>query len=421
MLANLTVPVAGLVDAAMLGHLDDIRFLAGVALGAVVFDYVFWTFGFLRMATTGLTAQATGRRDAVEQHRILQRSLVLAAGAGFAILLLRGPLAHLAFGLLSGDPGTEAAGLDYVLARIWGAPAALANFAFLGWFLGREESRIALAMTAVANVVNVVLNYVFILRLGWAAEGAGWATMASQYAMLAVAVACYLPRRGGVGWSWGEVLDGQRWRAMFSLQADILVRTLCLVSSFALFTDISARLGAEVLAANALLLRIVTLAAFMIDGAAFAVESLAGIFLGAGNRSALRRLLRLALLTGAAFAALFVVPMALAPEPVLGLLTSHGDVVQRGASYALWLVPVLLVGSAAYIYDGLFLGLTAGRTLRNSMLVSAVGVFLPLAWLALRAGDPHLLWGALAAFMVARTATLAWASRRLGMEDAGHA
>lgn len=412
-LANVTVPLVGLVDAAMLGHLDEIRFLAGVALGAIVFDYVFWTFGFLRMATTGLVAQAVGRRDEEEMQRILQRSIFIALIAGFAVLALRGPLGDLAFTLFSGDPGTESAGRDYYDARVLGAPAALVNFVFLGWFLGREESRVAMVMTVVANVANLALDAWFILGLGWAARGAGLATMASQYLMLAVALAFYWRRRHGADWNLRRILHFERFRAMFGLQRDILVRTLCLVSAFAVFTDFSARLGTETLAANALLLKIVTLAAFFIDGAAFAVESLAGIFHGEGDRRRLRRLVRLSLQAGLFFATLFAGVMVVAPRLVLGTLTVHADVIALGASYRFWLVPVLLFGSMAYIYDGLFLGLTAGRALRNAMLASAGVVFLPAALTALHFESADALWAALAAFMVARVVTLGWASRRL--------
>ncbi|MCG8461160.1 MAG: MATE family efflux transporter [Holophagales bacterium] len=412
-LANVTVPLVGLVDAAMLGHLDDIRFLAGVALGALVFDYVFWTFAFLRMATTGLTAQASGRRDPAEMHRVLQRSVVLALGAGFLLLALRVPIGNLAFGLLSGDPGAEAAGLDYYRARVLGAPAALASFVFLGWFLGREESRVAMILTAAANLVNIALNYVFILRLGWAAEGAGLATMVSQYLMLALALAFYWPRRQGADWSLGSIFDPRAYRSMFVLQVDILVRTLFLVSAFALFTDFSARLGTAILAANTLLLRILNFAAFFIDGAAFATESLAGVFHGAGQGEMLRRLVRLALGTGLAFGALFAALVAGAPGTVLAWLTSHAEVVALGTEYRLWMIPVLLLGSLSYIYDGLFLGLTAGRVLRNAMIVSALGAFLPASLWALHQRDPHLLWAALAIFMLARVLTLGRAARHL--------
>lgn len=411
-LANLTVPLAGLIDAAILGHLDRIEFLAGVALGSIVFDYVFWSFGFLRMATTGMTAQSHGRGDPQAAERVLRRALILAAASGTVIVLFRGPLADLAFGLLSGAPETEAAGRAYYGARIWGAPAALLNLCFLGWFLGREESRIALYMTAAANLANIALDYLFILEFGWAAEGAGLATMASQYLQLAVALVFFLPRRTGAGWDWARLLDRDKLAKMFRLQRDILFRTLLLVSAIAVFTDASARLGTDVLAANTLLLRLFTVAAYLIDGVAYAVESLAGVLYGADERGLLRRMIRWAMLVAVGFALLFVAPLLVAPSFTLGLLTSHEDIVRLGAAYSPWLVPVLVIGALAFVYDGLFLGLTAGKTLRNSMILSA-GLYLPCALWAVHQQSAHLLWASFALFMVARTVTLGWADRHL--------
>ncbi len=423
-LTNLTVPMAGLVDTALLGHLADIRFLAGTALASLIFDYVYWSFGFLRMGTTGTTAQCVGRGDTDEAYRVLYRSLLVAAGVGVLLLVAQTAVRELAFLLLSGDAPVEAAGRDYFDARIWGAPATLANFAFLGWYLGREESGRALAMSATANLVNVALNGVFIVGMGLAAFGAGLATMLSQYAQLAVALLLFArarhrdeaARTAGrpalPGWD-RAVLDRTRFAELARLNRDILVRTLCLVTSFALFTNFSSLLGTAVLAANAILLRLFELAAYAVDGAAFATESLAGIFRGAGRRADLLRLTRLALAVGALFAAAFMAALLLAPGPLLGLLTSHADIAARARHDLPWLAVVVVVGSAAFVYDGLFLGLTAGRALRGSMLLSTLAVFVPLAVGALLLGSNALLWLALSLFMVARAATLAWASRGL--------
>ena len=403
-LANVTVPLVGLVDTAMLGHLDDIRFLAGVALGAIIFDYIFWTMGFLRMATTGLTAQAVGRREPVEAERVLRRSIGIALAAGAVLLLVREPLADFAFGLLSGDAGTEAAGREYFFARLWGAPAALVNLAFLGWFLGREESRVALVMTVVANTANLVLDYVFILRWGWNAAGAGYAGAAGQYLMATVAVIFYLRRRRPVG-SWADLWRKETVRQLFSLNRDIIIRTLCLGTAFALFTDFSSGIGTDVLAANTLHLRILALFAFFVDGIAFAVESLAGIFHGEKRYGTLDRLMRLALWSGVFTAAGFAFAVCLAPDLIFGLLTSHDDVVTLAASYRGWLIPVLLLGSVAYVLDGLFIGLTAGRELRNAMVLS-FAAFLPAALWGVHTASAHWLWAGLACFMAARVLTL---------------
>ncbi len=412
-LSNVTVPLVGLVDTAMLGHLPDIRFLAGVALGSILFDYVYWTFGFLRMGTTGTTAQALGRGEDDEVFRVLYRSLVLALAIAGAVLALQWPIRELGFSLLSGETGVEAAGRDYFNARIWGAPATLCTFVMVGWFLGREESRRVLLLTIVGNVANIALNYVFIIRLQMAARGAGLATMVSQYLMFAVALMLFLRMRRSTPWHRREVLDRGKLSELFRLNRDILIRTLCLVSTFAAFVNFSSVVGTTILAANSILLRLLSVASYLIDGAAFASESLAGIFLGRKDLAALRRVFRMALVTGFGFAVLFLAVVFVSPRGVTGLLTSHEVVIAETVRYAWWLIPTLLFGSLAYMYDGLFLGLTEGRTLRNSMLACTLLVFLPIAMIAAHRGSNDLLWLSMAVFMAARTATLGIAGRRM--------
>jgi MATE family multidrug resistance protein len=249
-LSNVTVPLVGLVDTAMLGHLADIRFLAGVALGTILFDYVYWSFGFLRMGTTGTTAQAVGRGDRREVYLVLYRSLSLAIVIAGAILILQWPLRELGFGLLSGEAGVEAAGRDYFDARVWGAPATLCNFVLMGWFLGRAESRHVLVMTIAGNLANIALNYLFIVRMGLAAYGAGLATSFAQYGMLAVGLWLFRLQGGAERWVWRDVLDRTRMTSLFRLNLDILIRTMLLVSSFAVFINFSSLLGTTLLAAN---------------------------------------------------------------------------------------------------------------------------------------------------------------------------
>lgn len=408
-LANLTVPLASLVDLAMLGHLDDIRHLAGVALGGVVFDYVYWNLGVLRMATTGLTAQAVGRQDHAESSRVLARAALAGGIFGLVLVVAQTPLALAAFGLLGGSAEVEASGRAYFDARIWGAPATLINLALLGWFLGRAEGRVVLLMTAIGNLANLGLDYLFIIRWDMEAHGAGLATALSQYLTLAVAAALLLGRHTRMG-GWRRVFDPDATRAMLRLSGDITVRTVCLTSVFALFTNWSAWLGTGVLAANAILLRVVSTAAYLVDGAAFATETLAGMAQGRAHRGALRRLLRLSLITGVAFELAVALAVVAAPFALLGLLTSHQDVVARAAADRWWLLPVMLPAAFAYIYDGFFLGLTAGRVLRDTMLVSLAIFALP-AWLAARTGSNTGLWLALAIFMAARSWLLYRATR----------
>ncbi len=407
------MPLAGLVDTAMLGHLADLSQLAGAALAAVIFDTIYWSTGFLRMATAGLTAQAVGAADRVETHRTLHRALTLALAIAAGLLLLQWPLRELGFLALGGTAGVESAGRDYFDARIWGAPATLVNFAAIGWLLGRERSGSVLWMTLTANVTNVAFNWLLIVRLGLGARGAGLATMLSQYAMLLVAVAIWARLGEREPWSMRAVLDRAALARLFRLNRDIFLRTFLLVACFASFTNFSSLLGTVALAANTILLRLFYLAAYAIDGAALATESLSGIFRGARDLPRLRRLIRLALWTGLAFGGVYLATFFAAPLGWLRLLTDHEDVVRYAAWFSPWLVPVLALGSLAFVYDGVFIGLTEARALRNSMLISAAGVYLPIALVATRLGSNQGLWLALAALMAARALTLGLACRNL--------
>ena len=412
-MATVSVPLAGLVDTAILGHLEDIRFLAGVALGSIVFDYVYWTFGFLRMGTTGTTAQAMGGGNIKAVYLTLYRGLFLALSIGTALVVLQVPIRIGGFAVLSGAEGVEAAGVAYFNARVWGAPATLCSFVLIGWFLGREESGRVLLITVAANVSNILLDYVFVLGLGLAAFGAGLATMISQYLAVAIGLFLFWKSRESRPWVWGEILDRHGLTSLMRLNRDILFRTLGLITALSLFTNFSSVLGTTVLAANAILLRVQYLASYFIDGAAFATESLAGTFRGRGDPKGLLKLLRLSLVVGFACALGFVVLVVIAPGFLYPLLTSHQEVVEVATRFGYWLIPVLLFGSAAYIYDGFFLGLTEGRVLRNSMLFSTIVIFGSVAWVAVVRGDNHILWLSMTLWMASRAVTLSWASRSL--------
>ena len=409
-LSNLMVPLAGLIDTAFLGHLDNIRHLAGVSLATVLFNYIYWSFGFLRMGTTGTTAQAMGRGDRQETLTIGLRNGLLALGLGVVILVLQQPLQTLGFALLSATPGVEASGRIYFQAMIWGAPATLLNYVLLGWFLGQAQGRQVLLLSLVGNGANIVLDYWLIYRWGWESLGAGAATAASQYLMLLVGLGLVSRQvsRQDVGAIAPRLLNPAALRQTFGLNRDILVRTFALVSTFALFTNLSSALGTVVLATNAVLLQVVSLAAYFIDGLAFATESMAGLFHGQGSQAQLATLVKLAGTVSLGLGLAFALVFNLFPQALFGLLTSHRDVLDQIVQYVIWLLPVLGFGSVAYMLDGYFLGLTAGRMLRQSSLTASLVGFGPMAIAAWQLQSSHLLWFALTLFMAARTLTLGW-------------
>ncbi len=409
-LSNLMVPLASLVDTAFLGHLSEIHYLGGVALATILFNYLYWSFGFLRMGTTGLTAQAVGRGEAEDLWLLLWRSGGIAIALSTAILLLQWPIRELGFALLNATATVQASGIAFFQGRIWGAPAVLLNFVLLGWFLGQGQGRRVLVLAAIANGGNILLDYVFVVRFGWASFGAGLATALSQYLALVVGLGFVIQQwRSQQDQSW-QALQGKLWhwpdlRALFALNRDILIRTFALVTAFSLFTNFSSGFGETVLAANTLLLQVISLAAYFIDGFAFTAETFAGQFAADPTPQRRQQLLQLglglSLFCGLGFGLLF-----LAMPRLFELLTHHQSVLDTVGQYSIWLLPVLGIGSIAYLLDGYFLGLTAGPILRNASLISTGVFFLPLGIAAVQQNSPTLLWLAMSSLMLGRTLTL---------------
>lgn len=411
-LSNLLVPIAGLLDMAFLGHLAEIQHLAGVALATVLFNYLYWTFGFLRMSTTGLTAQAVGREDEAEALLIGLRHGILALLLGGVILLLQVPLRQLGFAMLSASPEVEAAGQAFYNALIWGAPATLINFVIIGWLLGRSQSSSVLILTAINSIVTGLLDYGFIVRLGWASTGAGLSTAISQYLTLGagLVIISQTLQLKQLSSGMSQLWDMSALKTVFMLNRDITIRTFVLISTFAVFTNLGSAFGAIPLSANALLLQVVTLAAYFIDGIAFATETFAGLFHGQGSDRSLKHSLNqlvqwaggLSLLVGLLFAIAFMSY----PDVLFGRLTVHTEVLVYLKQYVFWLLPVLGFGSIAYLLDGYFLGLTQGKILRQAMLQSVLIGFAPIALLAWYWQSNHGLWLALSVFMVMRSLSL---------------
>ncbi|MGF2033822.1 MAG: guanitoxin biosynthesis MATE family efflux transporter GntT [Nostoc sp. CmiVER01] len=408
-LSNLMVPLAGLIDVMFLGHLTEIRHLAGVALATILFNYIYWTFGFLRMGTTGMVAQAIGRKDNQSAVLIGLQHGILALILGLAILIFQQPLQILGFAILSATPEVKSSGVDFYNALVWGAPATLINFVLIGWFLGQAQSSKVLLLSAISNFTNVLLDYLFIVQWGWASKGAGLATATSQYLMLIVGILLYCQTISfkQIQALIRELFNLSVLKSALMLNGEIIIRTFALISTMAMFSNLSSMLGTEILAANTLLIQVVSLAAYFIDGLAFATESLAGIFQGSGNITSLKKLLQTSVVSSLVIGLMFATAFILAPESLLRLLTNHTEIINHLRSYIPWLLPVLGFGSVAYALDGYFLGLTQGHILRQAMLTATVIGFIPSAITAWYFHNSHLLWLSMSLFMAARTITLA--------------
>lgn len=413
-LSNFSSPLASLIDIAFLGHLPSILPLAGVALGTMIFDYVYWSFGFLRMGTTGVTAIAFGRRDGNELAAILYRTILIALVSGSVLVLLSQPINWLAFALLQSEAAVEAQAMQYFFARIWGAPFALAGFAILGWLLGQQRPRLVMAYAFILHGLNVFFDWYFIYRLNWGAAGAGYATMVAEcIACLAGLVFVWMVNRGVPDFHSALVCDWPKMKNLLKLNIDILIRTFCLISAFSLFTAFSANFGPVILAANTILIRLLNSAAYFLDGFAFALESIAGEAYGAGNHPVLRKSFRHATLYSFGTALIICAVYFFFPLTVLGVLTDHQAVIDQCMQTMGFMILILCFSNFAYVLDGLFIGLARGPILRNASVITTVFGFLPLALFAVYSESPQFLWWAMFLFTLFRLVTLGVPAWRL--------
>ena len=407
-LSNLTIPLLGLVDTAVVGHLNSPHYLGAVAVGGLIFSFIYWGFGFLRMGTTGLTAQAHGREDGDEIRAIMARALLLAVVFACVLLVLQGWIHVIAFAVLEASVAVEAAAAQYFFIRIWSAPASLANYVLIGWFLGMQNARGPLYLLLVINITNIVLDLVFVLAWHMDVAGVALASVVAEY--LGMLVGLWLLRRelrGCAGrWRMAAMLAWHKLRELVVVNVNILIRTLCLIFSFAFFMAQGAKQGDVVLAANAVLMNFQTFMAYGLDGFAHAAEALVGRAVGQRNASAFRRAVYTAGLWSLLVAVAFVGVYGVGGVWVINGLTDIEAVRQTAYVYLPWLILAPLLSVWGYLYDGIFIGATRSVEMRNTMLLSTVVFFLP-AWYVLQPWGNHGLWAALMVFMVARGVTMA--------------
>ena len=410
-LANAAVPALGLVDTAVIGHYGTATELGALALGALLFNFVYWSFGFLRMGTTGFVAQARGAGDEAEVRAAFLRALLLAGAIGIALWLLQWPVTGLYFGVMDGSAAVESVAGEYFRARIWGAPAALALFAVSGLLIGLGRSRELLFVQLLLNGLNAGLDVWFAGVLGMGARGIGFGTAIAEWvtcvAALVLAWRLLRARHGGRGrlLDWARVADLERVRQALAANVDILVRTLCLLFAFGWFANAGARFGDVTLAANHILLQLVSFSAFFLDGFAFVAEAHVGTAWGARNSAAFRRSTRLTSELAGATALLLALGMLLAGGAAVHALTGLPDVRQSALLHLPWAAGYVLVSVAAFQLDGVFIGATRTRDMRNAAVLSVV-VFLLVAWPAASAWGNHGLWAAFVVYVVARAAAL---------------
>jgi MATE family multidrug resistance protein len=407
--SNATTPLLGAVDTAVVGRLPDPALIGGVALGSLIFTFVFWAFGFLRMGTTGFTAQAAGAGDPAELRASFLRALVLAGTIGLAIVLLQTPIRFLAFALVHSSAAVTGYAESYFDVRVWSAPAALANYAVLGWLLGTRRTGTALAIQIAMNGVNILLAVLFVLGLGWGIRGSAGATLAAE--VLAAVGGIALVHRWLPKADTPDLFDRERLWRLLRVNGDIMIRTLCLMTGFAAFTLLGAGLGDLPLAANAILMNLMSITAYGLDGFAMAAEILVGGAVGAGSRSQFRTAVWDTTLWAALVAFLGTVGFLLFGGLIIDLFTVHEAVRAAARLYLPWLIAAPTVGVWCWQLDGIYIGATRTAEMRNGMLLALAGYLAVLGFLLPRLGN-NGLWLSLMVFFVLRAATLgAWLPR----------
>ncbi len=408
--SNLSVPFLGLVDTAVIGHLDGAEYLGGVAVGSTIISFLFLLAGFLRMSTTGMVAQALGANDSKRLVQLLINSAAIGGLLALLLLLLQWPFGEFGFRLIGGSDAVREQAALYFYVRIWSAPAALLNMVLLGWLLGLHNARAAMWLLIITNVINMLLDVLFVVVFEWGVAGAALASVVADYCGLlwgGFLVWQMFLRKGLVAIPVRHWIVWSQLKNLLALNRDILLRTLCLQLCFAFVTFQGARFGDAVLAANAVLLNFLMLISMGLDGFAYACESQVGRAVGANDRQNFRKAVLGNLLWSVVLAILMSLLFALFGMQIVEMLTDLKLVREQAGIYLPYVVALPVLACGCYLLDGVFLGASRGREMRNAMLLSTLGVFFPVWWLCQDLYN-HGLWVALCSFMVARVLTMGW-------------
>lgn len=402
-LSNLSVPLLSSFDTALMGRLTELH-IGAVGISAMIFNFIYWNFGFLRMGTTGITAQAFGRGDNKEIIETFGRANVVAIVVAASLLMLQYPVAETALYLMNVSDEQRPIVEQYFYIRIWAAPASIASYAFMGWFFGMQNAVYPLMITVVVNVVNMVVSYFFVMQWGMEAAGVAWGTVIAQYTgvLLALGLFYYKYSHLFAHMQRAVFLKKEAFKQFLSINSDIFIRTFFLTFVFGFFYSQSASGGNMILAVNVILLNFLNWMSYGVDGFAFASESLVGKYKGIGHPQNLNRAIRLSFAWGMAMAALFSLAYWFGGGTILRLFTNQEDVIVAATPFLFWMAIFPLLSTPCYIWDGVYIGLTASRAMRNTMILAfifylAVHFAFKEIW-----GNNHSIWFALLLFMVAR-------------------
>ena len=387
-----------------MGHLGSEVYIGAISLGGVIFNFIYWGFGFLRMSTSGFTAQAFGDNNQKESITILIRALLVAGAISALILLLQAPIAWASFKIIGGSGEVETLASEYFRIRVWAAPAALSLFVFSGWFLGMQNARYPMIIAISVNVVNILLSAFFVFVLNMKSEGVALGTAFSQYVGLAIAAVLllkkYRPLLSEI--SKQGIFNVKILTNFFKVNSDIFIRSFCIILVFTFFTSKSASINDTILAVNSLLIQLLLFFSFFIDGFAFAGEAMVGKYVGARKPLHLKKVVKLLFYWGAGLALVFTLIYIPGVQLILQLLTSQTDVIQSARPFLFWVILIPFASFSSFIWDGVYIGATASKAMRNTLLASTFLVFAPVYYFLNPVWENHALWLGMILFMLSR-------------------
>ncbi len=407
-LSNISVPLLSSVDTALMGRMDSAAYIGAVGLGSMIFNFVYWSFGFLRMGTTGLTAQAYGEKDDAKIINTFGRAALFGLGSALLLVLFQYPIGEACIYLSGASGETEDLVRQYFYIRIWAAPATLTAFAILGWFFGMQNAIYPLILTMFINVVNIVANIICINYLGMDVDGVAWGTVIAQYSgiFLAAALIYFKYKNLLPEWDLQKIFDWGKMKAFLQLNMDIFIRTFFLIFAFGFFYNRSAAEGVMMLAVNQVYMQYINWMSYAVDGFAYASESLIGKYKGAKDNIALKKAIRLTFLWGMGGAVFFTILYGLGGSYLLRIFTDQEAVIQAAMPFLIWMIVFPIIATPCYIWDGIYIGLTASKAMRNTMFI-AFGVYILGYFVFLPFGN-HGLWAALLIYMGARGLVQWW-------------
>ncbi|MCF8302110.1 MAG: MATE family efflux transporter [Bacteroidales bacterium] len=405
---NITVPLLGLVDLSLMGHLDSKLYIGAISLGGMIFNFIYMSFSFLRMGTSGFTAQAYGTRDLKEMSMILSRALLIALLISLTLIILQKPIVQFAFFIVKGSQDVEQLARSYFYIRIWAAPATMGLYVLTGWYIGMQNARIPMFIAITVNSLNIGFNVFLVYVMNMKSDGVALGTVMAQYSGLLLGLFFFQKHYGKLfkHWKREALLKFSDYKKFFMVNKDIFIRTICLIFTLSFFTTQSANTNDTILAVNTLLFQFFLIFSFFIDGFAYAAEALVGRFIGAKEKGNLKSVIRLLFFWGVGLSIPFSLVYVFGGKYLLYFLTDNETVISQSMPYMFWVKILPLITFAAFLWDGIYVGATSSVAMRNTMLIATLLIFLPSYYLLRGPMGNHGLWLALILFMITRSLVL---------------